>query len=67
MRVSPETLFYILEKIRPYLEKYCSFRKCIIPEERLVVTLSFIEQIDKNKIMKTTFIDRTFNKKKNNT
>jgi len=32
MRVSPETFFYILEKIRPYIEKYCSFRKCIIPE-----------------------------------
>src|SRR5215469_17802106 len=38
-RMGPDTFWYILHNIRPYIEKQSNFRKCISPEERLAVTL----------------------------
>jgi hypothetical protein len=38
-RMNRDTFEYILNNIRPYIEKQSSFRKCISPEERLAVTL----------------------------
>jgi hypothetical protein len=39
-RMGPDTFWYILHNIGPYIEKQKSnFRKCICPEERLAVTL----------------------------
>ena len=37
--IGPETFWYILHNIRPYIEKQSNFRKCISPEERLAATL----------------------------
>ncbi|CAH1991604.1 unnamed protein product [Acanthoscelides obtectus] len=37
-----DTFWYILNGIRPYIEKQSNFRKCISPEERLSATLRFI-------------------------
>ncbi|XP_076301711.1 uncharacterized protein LOC143219720 [Lasioglossum baleicum] len=42
MRITKETFDYILEGIRSKIEKESNFRKCISPEERLVVTLRFL-------------------------
>jgi hypothetical protein len=38
-RMGPDTFWYILHNIRPYIEKQNNFRKCISPEERLAITL----------------------------
>jgi len=38
-RMGPDTFWYIVHNIRPYIEKQSNFRKCISPEERLAVTL----------------------------
>lgn len=38
-RMRPETFFYILEVISPEIRKESNFRKCISPEERLMITL----------------------------
>ena len=41
-RMEPDTFWYILHNIRPYIKKKQSnFRKCISPEERLAVTLRY--------------------------
>ena len=34
-RMGPDTFWYILHNIRPYIEKQSNFRNCISPEERL--------------------------------
>lgn len=39
MRMKKETFYYIQESIRDLIAKQSNFRKCISPEERLVVTL----------------------------
>ncbi|XP_059147843.1 uncharacterized protein LOC131953030 [Physella acuta] len=41
-RMNRDTFEYILNNIRPYIEKQSSFRKCISPEERLAVTLRYL-------------------------
>ena len=38
-RMGPDTFWYNLRNIKPYIEKESNFRKCISPEERLAVTL----------------------------
>ncbi|XP_076301938.1 uncharacterized protein LOC143220086 [Lasioglossum baleicum] len=42
MRMNMETFDYILEAIRSKIEKHSNFRKCISPEERLMVTLRYL-------------------------
>ncbi|CAH1966693.1 unnamed protein product [Acanthoscelides obtectus] len=37
-----DTFWYILNGIRPYIEKQSNFRKCISPKERLSVTVRFL-------------------------
>uniref|UniRef100_A0A6P7G3T0 Uncharacterized protein LOC114333878 n=1 Tax=Diabrotica virgifera virgifera TaxID=50390 RepID=A0A6P7G3T0_DIAVI len=41
-RMSPLTFEYLLEKLHSRLEKYSNFRKCIEPEQKLMVTLRFL-------------------------
>ena len=38
-RMSPETYYYVLNRIKPHIEKKNNFRKCISAEERLALTL----------------------------
>ncbi|KAF0744067.1 zinc finger MYM-type protein 1-like, partial [Aphis craccivora] len=42
MRMTKSTFYYILENIREKIQKQSNFRRCISPEERLMVTLSFV-------------------------
>lgn len=42
MRMDKETFYYILEGIREKIQKQSNFRRCISPEERLIVTLRYV-------------------------
>lgn len=38
-RMSLSTFEYILKRIKPRIQKYCNFRECIGPREKLTITL----------------------------
>lgn len=38
-RMSLSTFEYILNRIKPRIERYSNFRECIGPEEKLTITL----------------------------
>jgi len=42
MRMTKSNFYYILENIREKIQKQSNFRRCISPEERLMVTLRYV-------------------------
>lgn len=44
-RMMPDTFYYILHKISPLISKNSNFRRCISPEEKLMVTLRYVHVV----------------------